>query len=158
MLEYVQSEYFGYRFQQALFISQYVPFSMAECRRVREKRPPCPVPAILPVFPYPGDIQQSFRVDHFGCYKTTLVMEKERRIIFIRPKSAAVEFQSSWFSSFLPPFARYLIPYTAPIVHLLTTAWPPVGCWIPLGSPVERKSAMSFHLRRIHSEVAKSFP
>ena len=32
---------------------------MAECRPEREKRPPCPVPAILPVFPYPGDILPS---------------------------------------------------------------------------------------------------
>ena len=28
---------------------------MAEYRPEREKRPPCLVPAILPVFPYPGD-------------------------------------------------------------------------------------------------------
>ena len=49
-------------------------------------------------------------------------------------------------------FSLYLIPYTAPIVHLLTTAWPPTGCWIPLGSPVGRveKSEMSFH-RRLQS-------
>ena len=38
---------------------------MAEYRPEREKRPPCPVSAILPVFPYPGDILPSRRVDDF---------------------------------------------------------------------------------------------
>ena len=39
-----------------------VPGSIAQYRPEREKRPPCPVPAILPVFPYPGDNLPSRRV------------------------------------------------------------------------------------------------
>ena len=41
---------------------QTIPFSMAQYRPEREKRPPCPVPAILPVFPYPGANLPSRRV------------------------------------------------------------------------------------------------
>ena len=44
-------------------VTDLVPFSMAQCSPEREKRPPCPVPAILPVFPYPGDILPSRTVD-----------------------------------------------------------------------------------------------
>ena len=42
---------------------------MAQYRPEREKRPPCLVPAILPVFPYPGDNLPSRRVLylHFLC-------------------------------------------------------------------------------------------
>ena len=53
--------------------SIYLPFSMAEYRPEREKRSPCPVPANLPVFPYPGDNLPSRTVQscaHFpleGC-------------------------------------------------------------------------------------------
>ena len=38
---------------------------MAQYRPEREKRPPCPVPAILPVFPYPGDVLEPIRVYHY---------------------------------------------------------------------------------------------
>ena len=41
---------------------RYVPCSTPQYRPEREKRPPCPVPAILPVFPYPGDVLESGRV------------------------------------------------------------------------------------------------
>ena len=45
-----------------------LPGSIAEYRPEREKRPACPVPAILPVFPYPGDIVRSSPV-YFECWK-----------------------------------------------------------------------------------------
>ena len=43
--------------------------------------------------------------------------------------------------------STHLIPYTAPIVHLLTTACPPVGCWIPLGSPAHNQWEESIEAR-----------
>ena len=43
-----------------------LPCSTPQYRPEREKRPPCPVPAILPVFPYPGDVLEPIRVVHLS--------------------------------------------------------------------------------------------
>ena len=49
-----------------------IPCSTPQYRPEREKRPPCPVPAILPVFPYPGDVLESSRVERKKILKANL--------------------------------------------------------------------------------------
>ena len=94
-----------------------VPSSMAECRPEREKRTPCPVPAILPVFPYPGDNLPSRRVDRtkrksahpspvapFGIdspvYNVTLSISGGRTEVSFHPFSLSVQMVN--FSYLLP--------------------------------------------------------